>query len=215
MDWIDVSVPLRNDVIGWPGDVPVEVARRMRIEQGADYNISMITLSTHAGTHMDAPLHFIATGDSIDSMPVDVTVGEARIIEIRDRESIKRAELEEHDIQAGERIIFKTANSERDWLDVPMIEDYVHIATDASRFLVEHGVRCVGIDYLSVGSFRPEEAGETHTILLAGGVWIIECLYLVGVPAGPCELLCLPLRIEDSEGAPARAFIRPIGQDSS
>jgi len=215
MDWIDVSVPLRNDVIGWPGDVPVEVARRMCIEQGADYNISMITLSTHAGTHMDAPLHFIAGGVSIDTMPADATVGEARIIEILDRESVKPAELEKHDIRSGERIILKTANSERDWLDGPMIEDYVHIAPEASAFLVERGVRCVGIDYLSVGSLGPEEAMETHKVLLAGGVWIVECLYLVGVPAGPCDLLCLPLRIEGAEGAPARAFIRPIGQDSS
>jgi len=164
MDWIDVSVPLRNDVIGWPGDVPVEVARRMRIEQGADYNISMITLSTHAGTHMDAPLHFIATGDSIDSMPVDVTVGEARIIEIRDRESIKRAELEEHDIQAGERIIFKTANSERDWLDVPMIEDYVHIAPDRP-LPVPGGARGqVRGDRLPLGRELPpgRSQGDTH-----------------------------------------------------
>jgi len=209
MDWIDVSVPLRNDVIGWPGDVPVEVARRMRIEQGADYNISMITLSTHAGTHMDAPLHFIEGGASIDQMPADVTVGEARIIEIADRESVKPGELEAHDIRAGERVIFKTANSESDWLDAPMIADYVHVSPEGARFLVERGVRCVGFDYLSVGSLSPAEASETHKVLLAGGVWIIECLYLVGLPVGPCELLCLPLRIEGAEGAPARAFIRP------
>jgi len=207
MGWIDVSVPLRNDVIGWPGDVPVEVARRMRIEQGADYNISMITLSTHAGTHMDAPLHFIDGGAGIDTMPAEATVGPARIIEIADRESIKPAELEGHDIQAGERIIFKTANSERDWLDAPMIEDYVYLSPDGARFLAERKVKCVGIDYLSVGNLDMVESGATHRALLAAGIWIVECLYLVGVPAGPCELMCLPLRVEGAEGAPARAFI--------
>lgn len=209
MDWMDISMPLRNGVVGWPGDVPVEVARRMRIEDGADYNISMITLSTHAGTHMDAPLHFIAGGRSIDEMPAGVTSGEARLIEVRDRRSIKPAELEEHDISSGERVIFKTANSERDWLDSPMIEDYVSLSVEGAEYLVEKGVSCVGIDYLSVGSLRPDEARETHKTLLSGGVWIIECLYLVGVPGGRYDLMCLPLRVEGAEGAPARAFIRP------
>jgi arylformamidase len=203
MDWIDVSVPLRSDLPAWPGDVPVEFARRMKLEDGADYNISMLTLSTHSGTHMDAPLHFIEGGVSIDQMPLDTTVGPARVIEIADTFSIKPLELDPHDLQ-----LFKTANSESDWRGDPFKEDYVYISPEGAAFLVERGVRCVGIDYMSVGSTHPDEAKATHEILLRGGVWIIECLYLVGVPAGPYEMVCLPLKVEGAEGAPARAILR-------
>jgi arylformamidase len=210
MDWIDISMPLHNGVAVWPGDVPVEVARRMTLEQGSDYNISMITLSTHAGTHMDAPLHFISGGKSIDEMPLDATVGPARVIEIADTETIKVPELERHDIQPGERILFKTANSLRPWLDMPFQEDYVYPSPEAASFLVESGVRCVAIDYMSVGPTDPDIAGRVHRTLLDGGVWIIECVYLADIPAGPCDLICLPLRVVGAEGAPARAIIRPL-----
>jgi arylformamidase len=210
MDWIDISMPLRNGIAVWPGDVPVEVARRMTLEQGSDYNISMLTLSTHAGTHVDAPLHFIAGGKSIDEMPLDATVGPARVIEIDDTETIKPAELERHDIQPGERLLFKTANSLRPWLDLPFQEDYVYLSPEAARFLVERDVRCVAIDYMSVGPTDTDIAGKVHHTLLEGGVWIIECVYLAGVPAGPCDLVCLPLRVEGAEGAPARALVRPL-----
>jgi arylformamidase len=210
MDWIDVSMPLRNGIAGWPGDVPVEVARRMTLEQGCDYNISMITMSTHAGTHMDAPLHFIIGGKSIDEMPLDATVGPARIIEIEDTESIKPGELEQHDIKRGERLLFKTVNSRQQWPDMPFIEGYVYISPEAAAFLVERGVRCVAIDYLSVGPTVVDTACMTHKTLLGGGVWIIEGVYLADIPAGPCDLICLPLRVEGAEGAPARAIVRPL-----
>ncbi len=209
MDWIDISQPLRSGSVGWPGDVPVEIARRMTLEQGSDYNISMVTMSTHSGTHMDAPLHFIAEGKSIDMLDFDATVGPARVIEIADTESVKPAELEGHDIRPGERVLFKTSNSGRRWPDLPFRDGYVSITPAAAGFLVERKVKCVGIDYLSVGALDMDESVPTHKILLAGGVWIIECIYLAGVEPGDYELICLPLRLEGAEGAPARAIIRP------
>lgn len=208
MDWIDISQPLRTNVIGWPGDVPVEVARRATIGQGSEYNISMLVLSTHSGTHMDSPLHFIEGGKSIDMLDFSVTVGPARVIEISDTESIKPEELEGHGIADGERILFKTANSERPWPDLPFQEGYVFITPEAAAYLVERKVRCVGIDYLSVGPLDMERSVPTHRTLLAGGVWIIECLCLGGVSPGDYDLVCLPLRVEGAEGAPARAIIR-------
>lgn len=209
MDWIDISVPLRTMLVGWPGDVPVEIARRMDLAQGADYNISMITMSTHAGTHMDAPLHFISGGATIDSMPLDATVGPARVIEIADTSAVTAAELETHDPREGERLLFKTVNSLERWYDLPFREPYVSIGCDAAEFLAARKVRCVGIDYLSVGSTDPAAACETHRTLLEAGVWVIEALYLAEVPPGPCDLVCLPLRVEGAEGAPARAIVRP------
>ena len=207
MHWIDVSIPLRNGIVGWPGDVPVTVARRMEIEQGAEYNISMLTVSTHSGTHMDAPLHFITGGEGIDALPLDVTIGPARVIEIADPEIVRAGELEKHDIRPGERILLKTVNSARRWPDLPFREGYVYISQGVASHLVERGVRCVGVDYISVGDTRMETSIPTHRTLLAGGVWIIECLYLADVPAGECELICLPLRVEGAEGAPARAIV--------
>jgi arylformamidase len=209
VDWIDISMPLRNGIVGWPGDVPVEVARRMSIEQGSDYNISMVTLSTHSGTHVDAPLHFIQGGRSIDMVDFDATVGPARVIEITDPESIKPAELEGCEITPGERVLFKTVNSNKPWPELPFEENYVAVTPEAAAYLVDRKVRCVGIDYLSVGSLNMDSSVPTHKTLLAGGVWIIECLYLGGISPGLYDLVCLPLRIEGAEGAPARAIIRP------
>lgn len=210
MDWIDISMPLRTGVVGWPGDIPVEVARRASIEEGSDYNISMLVLSTHSGTHMDAPLHFIRGGKSIDMLPLDATVGPARVIEIKDTEWVKPEELEQHDIQQGERILIKTVNSNKPWPDLPFQEGYVAIAPDAAEYLADRKVRCVGIDYLSVGALDMTTSVPTHKKLLAGGVWIIECLYLGAVEPGRYELVCLPLKVEGAEGAPARAIIRPL-----
>ena len=207
MDWIDISMPLRNGVAGWPGDVPFEFARRMTLEQGCDYNISMITMSTHAGTHIDAPLHFLEGGKSIDELPLGATVGPARVIEIEYEESIKPGELDGNDIQQGERLLFKTANSKKAWHDMPFMESYVYISVEAAEYLVERRVRCVAIDYLSVGPTDMDVACPVHRTLLGGGIWIIEGVYLADVPAGPCELICLPLRVVGAEGAPARAIL--------
>lgn len=207
MELIDVSIPLRSGVVGWPGDVPFEMRRRMGLEQGADFNISVINMSTHSGTHIDAPLHFISGARGVDAMPPEATVGPARIIEILDMESVKAGELEKHDIQPGERVILKTANSERPWVDLPFLDRYVYVSLEGAMFLAERGVRCVGVDYISIGDTDMKSSVPTHLALLEMGVWVIEGLYLAGVPAGPCELLCLPLRIDNADGAPARAFI--------
>jgi len=207
MRWVDVTVPLRNGVAGWPGDEPFGIRRRLSVEQGYDFNISAVTMSTHSGTHIDAPLHFIIGAPGVDAMPPEATTGPARIIEITDDESVKAGELESHDIREGERVVLKTANSRRSWIDLPFLEEYVHVSLEAAEFLAGRGVRCVGVDYLSIGSTDMRSSIPTHLALLESGAWIIEGMNLVGVPAGPCELLCLPLRIVGADGAPARAFI--------
>jgi arylformamidase len=158
---------------------------------------------------MDAPLHFIRNGRTIDEMPLDATVGRARVVQIDDPKSIKREELLAQAISAGERILFKTANSAKAWSSDKFEEDFVFIAQDAARYLAERGVLCVGVDYLSVGGFH-EDGPETHHALLEAGVWIIEGLDLKAIEPGEYDMACLPLKLIGAEGAPARAILRRV-----
>lgn len=209
MELIDISMTIRPGMVVWPGDRPVVMGRTEGLATGGPYNLSHITMSLHAGTHMDAPIHFIDEGLSIADMPLEATVGPARVIRIFDPESVKASELEAHDIKAGERILFKTINSQRLWPLEDFSEEFVYISAEAARYLGELRVRCVGVDYLSVGGFQ-QDIEETHLALLNAGVWIIEGLDLSGVEPGDYELFCLPLRVERGDGAPARAILRPL-----
>jgi len=206
-NWIDISVPVRNGMVHWPGDPAFHIERALDQDKGDVATVSKITLGVHTGTHMDAPVHFIRNGRTIDQIPLDATVGRARVILIRDEKSIKREELLEHGISAGERILFKTANSGHAWDSDQFDEDFIFIAQDAARHLAERGVRSVGVDYLSVGGFH-EDGPETHQALLAAGIWIIEGLNLKHVEPGEYELVCLPLKLVGSDGSPARAMLR-------
>jgi arylformamidase len=206
-DWVDISVPVRNGMVHWPGDPDFHIERATDQEKGDVATVSRMALGVHTGTHMDAPLHFIRHAASIDTMPLDATVGRARVIGIRDRKSIGREELVSHGISAGERILFKTANSEHSWDSDRFDEEFVFISRDGARYLAECGVRAVGVDYLSVGGYR-EDGVETHEALLGAGIWIIEGLNLKGIEPGEYELVCLPLRLIGAEGAPARAILR-------
>jgi arylformamidase len=141
-------------------------------------------------------------------MPLDAAIGRARVIEVHDPESIKPYELRPHKIHGGERILFKTRNSARAWQEDGFIEDFVYVSKEAARYLATCEVRTVGIDYLSVGGFL-RDGVETHQALLEAGIWIIEGLDLSQLEPGEYELLCLPLKIERSDGAPARAILRP------
>ncbi len=206
-DWIDVSVPLRTGMVHWPDDPPVSIERAQDIELGDEANVSRLSMSAHTGTHMDAPLHFFRTGKSLDIMPLTATLGRARVIEIRDPESIKPEELRPYQIQRGEKVLFKTRNSSRCWQTDDFVEDFVYISLEAARYLAAQQVQTVGIDYLSVGGFF-RDGVETHHALLEAGIWIIEGLNLSSVTPGIYEFVCLPLKIEGSDGAPARAILR-------
>lgn len=209
-EWIDISVPIFSGMAHWPGSPEIKIEFESTFENGDDNTVSKIALGTHTGTHMDAPLHFIEHGTTIDQMPLDATVGKARVIAIHDPESIKVAELEQHAIQPGERILFKTQNSTLAWQDkTSFVQEFVFIEPEAAQYLAERQVRTVGVDYLSVGSFFRDGA-KTHRALLGGGIWVIEGLNLAQVEPGDYELLCLPLRLQGAEGGPARAIVRAL-----
>lgn len=205
--WIDVSVPLGSGMVHWPGDPEVSISRISSMENGDECNVSAISMTAHTGTHMDAPLHFLADGAGMDRLPLDAVIGPARVIAIGDPRSVTAAELARHRIRRGERILFKTRGAAVRWKKGTFQEDYVYVSLDAARLLAARGVRVVGVDYLSVGGFR-EDAAETHRTLLSAGIWIIEGLDLSRVKPGRYDLVALPLRIAGGDGAPARVALR-------
>jgi arylformamidase len=207
-EWIDVSMPLANGLTVWPGDPPPRFTQTAWIEKGDLCNVTRMDTSVHLGTHMDAPRHFLRDGAGMEALPLDAVLGPARVVAIKDPAAITPGELPT-DLARGDRILFRTRNSDRDLLRQPFVEDFVYIARGAARVLAEAGVQTVGIDYLSVGGFHTDLA-ETHEILLEAGIWIIEGLDLTRIEPGRYELACLPLKIVGSDGAPARAALRRL-----
>lgn len=191
----------------YPGTPSVTIKRVRQMGSGDGANESRITMGAHSGTHMDAPIHFLPQGDGIDQMPLSATIGRATVIHIHDRRSITRRELMEHPIEKEDRILLKTRNSPRCWKTARFLSDFVYLETDAALWLVKRGIQAVGIDYLSVGGYQ-KNGPEVHRLLLRHGVWIIEGLNLTRVAPGRYEMICLPLRIEGADGAPARAILR-------
>jgi arylformamidase len=208
--WIDVSVTVRHGMPNWPGDPPIYLERAKDIRRGDDANVSHVAMGVHTGTHMDAPLHFIHGADGLDTMPLEAIIGEARVIEISHPSRITTEELRAHRLRPGERVLFRTSNSELCWSRDSFMEDFVSIALDAAAHLVESRVRTVGVDYLSVGSYLGDDGPVVHRTLLEAGIWIIEGLDLSAVRAGYYEMVCLPVKMHESDGAPARAILRPL-----
>jgi arylformamidase len=205
--WIDASLLLQSGMLVWPGDPLVKITQFKAISRGDSSNVSLLSLGAHTGTHMDAPRHFFDGGPGMDKLPLEAVIGPARVIAIRDRVSIQARELRAHRIRRGERIIFKTHGSTARWRQPGFARDYVYVTNEAALFLADRGVRMVGVDYLSVGGFK-KDSHETHRTLLGAGVWIIEGLELSSVPPGRYDLIALPLRILDADGAPARVVLR-------
>jgi arylformamidase len=209
--WIDISVDVRESMPQWPGDPSLSLERAKEQTKGDVCTLTRVSMSAHTGTHMDAPLHFVPNAATIDRMPIEATVGPARVIHIKDRTAIHREELLPHGLREGERILFRTRNSDRDWQNLPFDEEFVYIARDGAEYLAECGVRAVGVDYLSVGGFHIDSV-ETHVALLGKGIWIMEGLRLAEIEPGDYDLVCLPLKWAGCEGAPARAILRRAEQ---
>ena len=202
IELLDVSVPIHPAMVVYPGDPPVRIERTSAIADGAEANVSRGELGLHTGTHVDAPLHFIDGAPGVDALAPDVLVGRAHVVDATGVEAeLDAAALERLDLPAGAaRLLFKTRNS-RLWERSSFAEDFVRFTADGGRFLVERGVRLVGIDYLSVGD------PDAHRALLGAGVVALEGLDLRAVEPGAYRLLCLPLRIVGADGAPARALL--------
>jgi arylformamidase len=205
-NWIDITTPIENNMVHWPGDTDIVIKRASSIAAGDICNLTNVSMSAHTATHMDAPLHFIDNANDISTLPLDAVIGKAEVIEIKDHTSINLKELKTHKIEENDRILFKTQNSLVDWRMKDFKKDYVFLSAEAAKYLVEKKVKTVGVDYLSVAEFN--NSAEVHNILLGAGIWIIEGLALKDVLEGTYDLICLPLNLIGSDGAPARAVVR-------
>jgi arylformamidase len=210
--WYDISVPLKQGMNYLPLDpVPPKIYRFSDVELGAKVTMSMLEIISHTGTHIDAPRHFIPGGSTVSDMPLDATIGRARVIEIKDPATIKVEELKKHKIKKGERILCKTRNSPLVYESSKFVEDYVYLDADAAAYLAEKKIILFGLDCITIGNIRNEESViKTHQSLLEAGIYILEDCALANVPPGEYELLCLPLLMYKGDAGPCRAILRPL-----
>lgn len=212
----DISVPISNELVTWPGDPGIEVERTLDLNCGDPATVSFLRMGSHTGTHVDAFSHFKQDGRSLDGMDLSIFVGRALVVEIEDPRCVTVGELQRNphflDLRKAKRVLFKTVNSQQDWYQKPFNENFCHLNPYAAAFLIELGVQLVGIDYLSVESYHAktlyEEEAPTHHRLMDAGVYILEGLNLKSVKPGWYELICLPLNIQNGDGAPARVILR-------
>jgi arylformamidase len=203
----DISIPISPNMVVWPGDAPFEILRQAEITKGDAYNLSRLTMSAHAGTHVDAPSHFLADGKNVESLPLSILCGKALVVDFPGVTLITDSELESAGIKRGtERLILKTDNSRiRDGDLGTFKKDFVALAESGAEWIVKHEIKLVGIDYLSIAPF--EAPALVHKILLSKDVIVVERLSLASIETGEYELFCLPLLIEGCEGSPARAIL--------
>jgi len=202
----DVSVPLRADMPTYAGEPAPSLDFGRLLSKGDFATVSVLSLGSHTGTHVDAPSHFLDGAAGVDSLPLDALVGPAYVAEFGGDTHITAADLDSMAIPADcQRVLFKTRNG-RLWDEPNFHTDFIALALDAARALAERGVRLVGIDYLSIERFRASPH-EVHETLLANGVVILEGLDLRRVAPGQYLLVCAPLNVVGAEGAPARTFL--------
>jgi GntP family gluconate:H+ symporter len=207
--WIDVTAtldPSRTPV--YEGDAPMKFDFLKDMRKGDKLTLSVYSMGAHSGTHIDAPMHFVANGAPIDQVALDPLIGAARVIDIPDSvRAIDAGELNRHDWRGARRVLFRTRSTVRGWMDSAFHKDFAYIAPDAAQLLADAGVVLVGVDYISAEQFGAP-APRTHQILLGHGIPIVEGLDLRPVQAGDYDVIVLPIKVRGHEGAPARAILR-------
>jgi arylformamidase len=204
--FLDVSVPLAAGVPAYPGNPEFELQPIKRIAEGGSSNVSRVVMGTHTATHVDAPLHFFDGTLAADELALDLLIGRTRVVDMPRRGGITAGDLARAGLREDLRVLLKTPNSAL-WNGTAFKQDYTYLAEDGARYLVDQGVKVVGIDYLSIEQFKKAGA-PAHRTLLAQGVIIIEGLDLSEADPGMYEMYCLPLRIAGGDGAPARVVLK-------
>ena len=206
MKLIDVSVPIDSTLATYPGNTPFSLEAIKRIANGDSSNVSTIHISAHAGTHVDAPRHFFDAGGGVETLPLEMLCGRARVVEVTTRGHITADDLANLDLRDDLRLLLKTRNS-RLWGTREFDRTFIGVAESGARYLVDRGIKVLGVDYLSVEPFKTPGA-PAHHVLLSAGTIVIEGLNLRDVAPGSYEMFCLPLAIVGADGAPARVILR-------
>ena len=202
----DVTRPLSPQSPVYPGDPVIEFTPIAQRAWGDAANVTRLTLTSHSGTHIDAPRHFFDASASVDQLDLHTLIGPARVLDIPCASHIGVEDLRGHDLQGVTRLLFKTPNAAL-W-DRPGFQTAYHALTpEAAAWLVACGVRLVGVDYLSVDAYDAVDF-PVHRCLLQAGVVIVEGLDLRAAPPGDYDLFALPLLLQDGDGAPARVLLR-------
>jgi arylformamidase len=205
-NWIDVSLPVNDTLLTWPTDPEYRIYKFASFERGNPCDASEVSMSVHTGTHIDAPAHFIKGGTTIEGWKPEITIGKCRVVMIENEYEITEEEVREKKIQMGERIIFKTHNSDSNWWEKPFNPKFINVSPGAASYLAEVKPLCIGIDYLSVGG--PETGVLTHQYLLGANIWLVESLNLTKIKPGEYEMIFMPVNLTGSDGAPGRALLR-------
>ncbi len=208
MTLYDISLTISPRLPIWPGDPLIELKKISQIKDGKLANLTQITACVHIGTHVDAPDHFLDNGQTVEHIPLDLMVGPVLVVKLSSPETITKEDLLKAGIPSGtKRILLKTNNSKL-WAagNRDFQEDFIALDVQAADFMVELGIKVIGVDYLSVAPFQ--DPAPTHRTLLGAGVLVIEGLDLSQVEPGDYTLLCLPLKIDGSDGAPARVLLQ-------
>ena len=207
MKYYDISLNLSAETVRWVTSPPFELIERRRMSRGDANNSSAVSMSVHSGTHLDAPFHFVADGATIESLPLDLFIGPARVDAVDAGKYITREHVEKIDLGGDTRVLFKTRNSSL--LHRSAYEpDFAAFSVDAARALAARGVKLVGLDYLSVA--RADEQVPVHRAFLDHGLVLLEGVDLSDVQPGRYELICFPIRLKGSDGAPCRAVLREL-----
>lgn len=202
----DATLPIEEGMIAFPGDPPFRMMPLSDMRDGGLFSLSLLSMGTHTGTHIDSPKHYLEGGAGVEALPLDVLVGPGVVLDLRGRPSIDEEALAQSSIGHHKRVLLKT-DSGPHLVGGFFREDYVHLTEGGARYLVHLGVSLVGIDSLSVECYQ-NMGGPVHRLLLGAGMVIVEGAQLLEVPPGPYEILCLPLRIQGADGSPARLILR-------
>lgn len=208
-EWIDISMPLYPGMVQRPEDPPFQMDPVTNNKDGDNVLVSRISMSSHAGTHIGAPVKRENSFQDNEQTGFSATIGLAKVIEIQDRNSVNAEELKKHRIYPHDRILLKTQNSASEWSPERPHEDTIYLDRTAAAWLAERRVSTVGIDALFIGG-KQKIGKEITRILIQAGIVIIEGLEFSRVKPGEYMLICLPLKIPNGDGAPARAILQPV-----
>jgi arylformamidase len=204
---LDISLPIREGMVVWPGDDPFKRHLTFAITRGDACNLSRIETGVHAGTHVDAPCHFLNGAASIEQVDLSAFIGPCRVVAIENPVAIDRGDLERLDLAGVERLLFKTTNSVL-YNRPTFVESYIGLTPEAARHLAAiESLRLVGVDYYSIAPYNSEQAVAVHRAILGRSIVALEGINLRNVEPGDYDLIALPLRIEGSDGSPVRAVL--------